>query len=92
MRLLNKAFTDQRWTIHKVLAEGDTVAIHCTHSGRHVGDYFGVPGTGRRFAYKQMHMIRIADGKGVEHWAVRDDTTHMRQLTGEITVPEPAMA
>ncbi|MBA3279445.1 MAG: ester cyclase [Geodermatophilaceae bacterium] len=92
MHMLAGAFADQRWTIHRVLTEGDIVAIHCTHSGRHVGDYFGVPATGRRFAYKQMHMIRVVNGKGVEHWAVRDDATHMRQLAGEIQVPEPAMA
>lgn len=83
MHMLSKAFSDQKWTIHKVVAEGDTVALHCTHSGRHTGEFFGLPGTGRKFAYKQMHMIRIVDGKGVEHWAVRDDASLMRQLTGE---------
>jgi predicted ester cyclase len=90
MHLLARAFTDQRWTIHRVIAEGDTVVIHCTHSGRHTGDYFGVKPTGRGFAYKQMHMIRMVDGQGVEHWAVRDDATLMRQLGGELTAPEAA--
>lgn len=92
MHMLARPFADQRWTIHKVVAEGDTVAIHCTHSGRHVGDYFGLPPTGRRFAYQQMHLIRFERGQGVERWAVRDDATHRRQLSGEIPVPEPAMA
>lgn len=87
MHLLAQAFSDQRWTMHRVLAEGDTVALHCTHSGRHTGEFFGLPATGRRFAYKQMHMIRFADGLAVEHSAVRDDATCMRQLTGEL--PEP---
>ena len=62
--------------------------IRCTHSGRHVGDYFGIPPSGHRFAYKQMHMIRFENGLGVEHWAVRDDATLMRQLTGEQPAPE----
>jgi predicted ester cyclase len=87
MHLLNKAFTDQRWTIHKVIAEGDTVVLHCTHSGRHTGDFFGVKPAGHTFAYKQMHMIRVVEGKAVEHWAVRDDASLMRQLTGEPTAP-----
>ena len=82
MTMLNDAFSDQRWDIHDVLAEGDKVVIHCTHSGRHTGSFFGVPASGRRFAYKQMHIIRIRNGKGVEHWAVRDDASLMRQLTG----------
>ena len=83
MHLLARAFSGQRWTIHRTVTEGDTVVLHCTHSGRHTGDFFGLPATGRDFAYKQMHIIRMADGKGVEHWAVRDDAGLMRQLTGE---------
>jgi steroid delta-isomerase-like uncharacterized protein len=81
MHLLNQAFSEQRWEIHDVLAEDDKVVMRCTHSGVHTGDYFGLPATGRRFAYKQMHVIRVVDGKGVEHWAVRDDTSLMQQLT-----------
>jgi predicted SnoaL-like aldol condensation-catalyzing enzyme len=88
MHLLAKAFSDQRWTIHRVIAEGDTAVMYCTHSGRHTGDYFGIKPSGRRFAYTQMHIVRVRDGQGVEHWAVRDDTTLMRQLTGELAAPE----
>jgi predicted ester cyclase len=43
MNLLADAFSDQRWTIDQVIAEGDLVAIHCIHSGRHTGDFFGLP-------------------------------------------------
>lgn len=81
MNLLDDAFSDQRWDIHDVLAEGDKVVLRCTHAGVHTGDYFGLPATGRSFAYKQIHIIRIRDGKGLEHWAVRDDASLMRQLT-----------
>ena len=83
MRLLDEAFSEQRWEIHDVIAEDDKVVIRCTHSGVHTGDFFGLPATGRHFAYRQMHIIRIDDGKGVEHWAVRDDASLMRQLTDE---------
>jgi predicted ester cyclase len=82
MNLLTGAFSEQRWTIDQVVAEGDLVAIHCVHSGRHTGEFFGLPATGRQFAYKQMHVIKMRNGKGVEHWAVRDDAGLMRQLTG----------
>ncbi|MEP6649889.1 MAG: ester cyclase [Lapillicoccus sp.] len=81
MHILNQAFSEQRWQIEDVIAEGDKVALRCTHSGVHTGDYFGLPATGRTFTYKQMHIIRVVEGKGVEHWAVRDDATLMRQLT-----------
>lgn len=81
MHALARAFSEQRWTIHRVVAEGDLAVVHCTHSGRHTGDFFGLPATGRTFAYSQMHLIRVVDGLGAEHWAVRDDASLMRQLT-----------
>ena len=81
LRLLHGAFSDQAWEIHDVVGEGETVVIRCTHRGVHTGDFFGLPPTGRSFAYEQMHMLRMRDGKGVEHWAVRDDAGLMRQLT-----------
>lgn len=89
MHALARAFSDQRWTIHRVLSEGDTAVVYCTHSGRHTGEFFGLPATGRNFAYRQMHIMRIVDGKGAEHWAVRDDAALMKQLTGEMP-PESA--
>ena len=91
MHMLNDAFSEQRWEIHDVIAEDDKVVVRCTHSGVHTGDFFGLAGTGRGFAYKQMHVVRFADGKAVEHWAVRDDAALMRQLT-DGGRPEPADA
>ncbi|HEU4332307.1 MAG TPA: ester cyclase [Lapillicoccus sp.] len=82
MHLLNRAFSDQQWTIEKAISDGDTVAIYCTHSGRHTGDFFGLPATGRSFSYRQMHLIRMRGDQGAEHWAVRDDASLHRQLTG----------
>jgi predicted ester cyclase len=82
MHLLDEAFTDQRWEIHEVIEEGDLVAMRCTHSGVHTGEFFGLPATGRPFSYQQMHFVRMAEGKSLEHWAVRDDAGLMRQLTG----------
>lgn len=87
MHMLANAFSDQRWTIHRVLAECDTVVLHCTHSGRHTGEFMGLAPTGRTFAYRQIHIVRVVNGKGVEHWAVRDDASLMRQLTGGPTAP-----
>ena len=83
MHMLAQAFSDQRWRINQILAENDTVAIHCTHSGQHTGFYLGLPPTGRHFSYRQMHMIRMVNGKAVEHWAVRDVGALMRQLTAD---------
>jgi predicted ester cyclase len=81
MQLLSQAFSDQRWEIHDMIEEDDKVVLRCTHSGVHTGHYFGLPPSGRNFAYRQVHIVRLHNGKGVEHWAVRDDADLMRQLT-----------
>jgi predicted ester cyclase len=84
LRMLHRAFSDQRWEIHQVISEGDTVVVHCTHHGRHTGEFFGVPATGRTFAYTQMHLLHFAGDRAVSHTAVRDDTTLMRQLSAPL--------
>jgi predicted ester cyclase len=78
--MLQRAFSDRHYEIHHVIREGDTVVIHCTFTGRHTGEFMGLPPTNRPFAFRQIHIVRFEDGKGVEHWAVRDDLTFMRQL------------
>ncbi len=72
-----------------MIAEANTVVVYLTHSGRQTGEYLGLPPSNRRFAYRHVHIIRFEEGKAVEHWAVRDDATLIRQLTGEVTAPEP---
>jgi predicted ester cyclase len=80
MRTLAAAFSDRHWEIHQAVAEGDTVVLHCTFSGRHTGPFLGLAPTNRPFAYRQAHIIRFQDGKGIEHWAIRDDLSFLRQV------------
>ena len=87
---LREAYSELRFDIHEVVAEGDTVVLHATMSGRHTGPFVGYdeegrpeqafPPTGKRFAVTQTHWFRIADGKVIEHWANRDDLGNARQL------------
>jgi predicted ester cyclase len=86
MHWLRRVFSEQRWEIHRVIGEGDTVVVHATHRGRHVGDLMGIPPTHREVAYDYVHIVRFRDRKAIEHWGVRDDMTLMRQLG---VLPQP---
>lgn len=66
-----------------MITEGDLVAVHLTHHGRHTGEFIGIDPTGRTFAYRHMHLLRFQDGGSIEHCAVRNDATLLRQLQGE---------
>jgi predicted ester cyclase len=92
MLWLGRVFSDQRWEVRRVIAEGDTVVLLCTHHGRQTGDLMGIPPTGREVAYDYVHIVRFEDGKVVEHWGVRDAITMMRQLDVLPDKPVPAGA
>jgi len=85
--LLRTAFPDLHYETKEILAEGDWVAARTIMRGTHRGPYFGIPPTGRQIIQEQIHLLRFADGKAVEHRAVRDDLGLMRQL-GVLPAPD----
>jgi len=50
------------------VAEGDRVATRLEVVGMHLGEWRGIPPTGKRFVMAGLVMRRIADGKIVERW------------------------
>ncbi len=84
---LRSAFPDFRAKIHTQVLEGDTVATHKTFHGTHKGDFLGIPATGKQVAFDVFDIVKVRDGKIVEHWNVVDQMTLMQQLG---VVPAPA--
>jgi predicted ester cyclase len=80
MLWLRSVFSDQRWEIHQVICEGETVVVYCTFHARHTGNLMGIAPTNREVAQDYIHIVRFHDGKAIEHWGVRDDMALMRQL------------
>lgn len=73
-------FPDMHFAIEQMVAEEDKVTAYLTVTGSHQGNFMGMPPTGKQVSYLQIHILRIADGKMVEHWEVRDELTMLRQL------------
>ena len=65
----NTAFPDWKVTVDDIIAEGDKVVARATGQGTHLGEYMGIPPTGRPVTMTGMHFFRIADGKIVERRA-----------------------
>ena len=76
---LRAAIPDIRFSVGEMLAEGDLVAAYYTIEGTHQGDLFGVPPAGKAISAQGMDMIRVADGKGTDHWGFDN---LMLRLTG----------
>jgi steroid delta-isomerase-like uncharacterized protein len=79
-RWVRAAFSDAHYQIDHMIAEGDMVAVRITASGTNDGEFRGNPPTGKRFSADHVHWHRLADGKLVERWAVRDDLGAAQQL------------
>ena len=58
------AFPDFEMEIVDLIAEGDRVAAHFKCSGTHLGEWLGVPATGRRFeGVDEIYIFDVKDGK-----------------------------
>jgi len=87
--MFRSAFPDFKATIDDIVAEGDKVVIRQTWSGSHKGEFMGIPPTGRSVSFGVIDILRIADGKFVEHWGQMDSMSLMQQLGA---IPAPGQA
>ena len=79
-QIMRTAFPDFHMTVEDLMAEGDKVIARLTMSGTHRGEFMGMPATGKKFEVSAIDIVRVVDGKAVEHWGVSDTMKMMQQL------------
>jgi predicted ester cyclase len=72
LEILKPAFPDLRVEIYDQVAEGDKVTTRKAFHGTHRGEFMGVPPTYKEVEIEVMDIIRLRDGRFVEHWSVWD--------------------
>jgi steroid delta-isomerase-like uncharacterized protein len=77
---LREAFPDFRPEIHWQSVDGDLVTTFKTYHGTHLGDFLGVPPTGKEIRFETVDAMRVRDGKITEHWGVANLYGLMQQL------------
>jgi steroid delta-isomerase-like uncharacterized protein len=80
---------DQRFTLEDVIAEGDRVVVRWTTKATQVGEFLGIPATGKSYAIAGIDIYRMQDGKMAEHWHVVDNLSMLQQV-GVIPSPQQA--
>ena len=75
-----QGFPDLRAEIHDMLVENDKVVTRKTFHGTHQGEFMGVPATGKAIAVNVIDIVRVRDGRFVEHWNVIDQLAMLQQL------------
>ncbi len=78
--MVESGFTDYQFQIEDTITEGDKVVVRMSQSAVHSGELMGVPPTGKQVNYTGIHILRIANGKVVEHWREEDIVSLMQQL------------
>jgi predicted ester cyclase len=84
------AFLEGQHVFDQVIVEGDKVVTCGMFVATHLGEFQGLPATGKRIKLSVMHLDRVEDGKIVEHWGQGDALGLMQQL-GIIFLPSPTL-
>jgi steroid delta-isomerase-like uncharacterized protein len=89
----NTLFTalKQKFTLELLIAERDTVAVLWTTRGTHVGDFNGIPPTGKSYTIQGIDIFQFRDGRMAEHWDVVDIYGFLSQI-GALPAPSATTA
>lgn len=78
--MFKAAFSDMKFTVEDMIAEGDKVVVRATVTGTHDGEFMGIPPTGKSFSASAIDIVEIKDGKATAHWGLTDQAAMMEQL------------
>jgi steroid delta-isomerase-like uncharacterized protein len=71
---------DFHTTIDDLIAGGDRVVARITMTGTHTGDFWGFPASGKKVTFTGIYIVRIENGKIVEHLGEEDSVSLMQQI------------
>lgn len=77
---LRRGFSDFHLEIEDISVDGDKVWLRMTGSGTNDGPFMGNPPTSRTMRTDVFDVLRVRDGKIVEHWGVPDRLGTLFQL------------
>lgn len=74
------AFPDGQMQVHALLSEGEFAVSLLTWRGTHLGDFYGIPATGKQIELTSIGLDRIVNDKCAEGWGEADMLGLMEQL------------
>ncbi|MEA5450933.1 ester cyclase [Leptolyngbya sp. CCNP1308] len=84
------AFGQGHHGFDEIVVAGDRVVTCGRFTAIHIGDFQGLPPTGKQISLAVMHIDRVENGKIVEHWGQGDALGLMQQL-GVVFLPGPKL-
>jgi predicted ester cyclase len=77
---MHSVFGDIHFEVEQMLAEGNYVFSRAMATGTHVGNFLGVPPTGRPVRFAAVVVSKISDGKHVQDWSFIDTRAILKQI------------
>ncbi len=79
-RIMLAGFPDYQTIIEDMIAEDDKVVARIKMTGTNAGEFMRIPATGKRVEYTGIYIVRISNGKIIEHWGEEDGVSLLQQL------------
>jgi steroid delta-isomerase-like uncharacterized protein len=73
-------FPDLKFTTNHITADSNMIWAQYTLTGTNSGPFMGMPPSGKSFKIEGMDLIRLENGKCVEHWGYDEHGKMMEQL------------
>ncbi len=73
-------FTNITFTIVDVFGQGDKIVKHWNFKGKHTGEFFGIPATGKDVNVDGVTLVKMKDGKIAQEQDFMDNLEFMQQL------------
>ena len=77
---MHRAFTNLKFEIVDIFAEGDRVVVRDRMIGVNTGRFFGRPATNRTVDVERITIYRVEDGKLRESWTAMNTFAMLQQL------------
>jgi predicted ester cyclase len=77
---LRRAYSDFHLEIEHLAVDGELVWLHMKGGGTNDGSFMGNSPTGRKMQIDVFDLLRVRDGRLVEHWGVPDRLGALFQL------------
>jgi len=89
VNMFHTPLPDLKVEIQDMIAQGDKVAVRWQARATHKGTFLQIPSTGKQVTISGLDIMRIADGKIVEHWGFQDQLGFVKEIG---VLPALAMA
>jgi len=79
-------FSNIEFTVVDAFGQGDKIVKHWNFKGKHTGDFFGIPATGKLVDLDGVTLVKMKDGKIAQEQDFMDNMEFMQQL-GLLSAP-----